>query len=312
MAGVNPDNASTLCDHIFWEQNQYNVKDSTKEGKIRVIVWLSAYFDHKKAYTEMSKQDIQAYLNSLRKAEEFDPTHKWISTYNGRQRIFSKFYRWLYNHKDESDSRKWITPPCMKGVRSLPRKEISPYEAGDMWTGEDHSTFLKYCPSRRDKAFHAMMADASARPGEILKLKVGDIRMKLASDGVRQYAEVLVNGKTGQRTLALINSIPYVKDWLIEHPAGNNPQAWLIVSQSRKNSQSRLNRDSLLKKYQDQYKKKFFPRLLEGESVPERDKSHIRNLLTKPWNLYVFRHSALTEKSSPKGAYDVQPRWLDS
>jgi len=28
----------------------------------------------------------------------------------------------------------------------------------------------------------------------------------------RQYAEVLVNGKTGSRTVPLINSIPYLKE----------------------------------------------------------------------------------------------------
>ena len=32
-------------------------------------------------------------------------------------------------------------------------------------------------------------------------------------------------------------------------------------------------------------------------AIPEYDKSLIRNILTKPWNLYVYRHSALTEKS---------------
>ena len=32
-------------------------------------------------------------------------------------------------------------------------------------------------------------------------------------------------------------------------------------------------------------------------AIPEYDKSLIRNMLTKPWNLYVYRHSALTEKS---------------
>ena len=37
--------------------------------------------------------------------------------------------------------------------------------------------------------------------------------------------------------------------------------------------------------------------MLEDETIPEPDKSLIRNMLTKPWNLYVFRHSALTEKS---------------
>jgi hypothetical protein len=49
--------------------------------------------------------------------------------------------------------------------------------------------------------------------------------------------------------------------------------------------------------YKYYYKSRYFPRLVEDETVPQADKAIIRNLLTKPWNLYVFRHSALTEKS---------------
>jgi hypothetical protein len=32
--------------------------------------------------------------------------------------------------------------------------------------------------------------------------------------------------------------------------------------------------------------------------VPEVDKAHIRSLLTKPFNMYILRHSGLTEKST--------------
>lgn len=45
------------------------------------------------------------------------------------------------------------------------------------------------------------------------------------------------------------------------------------------------------------YRKRYFSKLLNDDSIHEVDKSFIRNMLTKPWNLYVFRHSALTEKS---------------
>lgn len=40
-----------------------------------------------------------------------------------------------------------------------------------------------------------------------------------------------------------------------------------------------------------------FPKLLKDSSIPEADKSYIRNLLTKPWTPYIQRHSALTSKS---------------
>ena len=35
-------------------------------------------------------------------------------------------------------------------------------------------------------------------------------------------AEVLVNGKTGSRHIPLIQSIPYIKDWLSDHPIPTN------------------------------------------------------------------------------------------
>jgi hypothetical protein len=43
---------------------------------------------------------------------------------------------------------------------------------------------------------------------------------------LRQYAEVLVNGKTGSRHIPLINSLPYIKDYLDhEHPHPSNSNA---------------------------------------------------------------------------------------
>lgn len=47
----------------------------------------------------------------------------------------------------------------------------------------------------------------------------------------------------------------------------------------------------------DDYKKQSFPKLLENPNVPPEDKQKIIELLKKPWNPYIRRHSSLTEKS---------------
>lgn len=292
--GESSENAEIICDYITAEQIEMNLKESTKEGKIKCLVWLSSFHDHK-SYHSMTKRDILNYLNRLRKLESIDPKHRWIGSYNARQMIFLKFFRWLYN-QEESDVRKRITPPCMQGVRRLPRQEKSPYKPSDLWTEEEHLIFLKYCPSKRDKAFHAMANDTSARPHELLNLRIKDIVFKRAENRI-QYAEVLVCGKTKSRTLPLISSIPYVKDWLQEHPLGSNPEAWLFISFSKLNKLGQLTRDGLLKKYADYYRNRYFQRLIGNPTVPERDRAYLRNLITKPWNLYIFRHSALTQKS---------------
>ena len=57
-----------------------------------------------------------------------------------------------------------------KGIRKLPRKEKTPYKPSDIWDAREHAIFLKYCPDKRDRCYHAMANDTSARPNEILNL----------------------------------------------------------------------------------------------------------------------------------------------
>ncbi|HET9805626.1 MAG TPA: hypothetical protein VFP49_01825, partial [Nitrososphaeraceae archaeon] len=52
------ENASIICDYIIAEQTEINIKDSTKEGKIKILVWLSNHFQDKKSYRNMIKHDI--------------------------------------------------------------------------------------------------------------------------------------------------------------------------------------------------------------------------------------------------------------
>ena len=184
-----PENANIICNYILTEITQINIKQSTKEGKIKVLVWLSNYLSGK-PFTKMTKQDILRYLDSLRKSISVDPSQKWVGSYNGRQMILSKFFKWLYN-SDESDSTKRITPPCMQGVKRLPRKEKTPYKYNDMWDLREHAVFLKYCPDKRDRCYHAMAVDMSARPHEILNLKINDVHFNVTENGT-QYAEVRI------------------------------------------------------------------------------------------------------------------------
>jgi integrase len=222
----------------------------------------------------MTKQDILKYLNSLRKSVSQDPSQRWIGSYNGRQMILLKFFKWLYN-SDESDQRSRITPPYMLGIRRLPRKEKTPYKHSDMWEETDHATFLKYCPNTRDRCYHAMVNDASARPHEILNIKIKDIKFTLTDNGI-QFAELFITeGKTGPRTVPLIDSLPYLKEWIAEHPSGTNQSSWLFISRANKSFGAKLTYAGMVYRYSYNYKKKYFPNLLKDNSIPDPDKALI-------------------------------------
>jgi integrase len=295
LALENPQNAGTLCQFLITEHTERNIKLSTRIAHIKIICWFNRFLNYKN-FHEITKDDVTSYLSSLRRSETDDTCHRWIGTYNTRQMVLSKFFRWLYNKK-EPNQDKWVTPTCMQGVKLLPRKERSSYKPSDIWTNEEHAIFLKYCPEKRDRCYHSMANDTSARPHELLALRIKDIKFKISSNGTH-YAEVhLVESKTKPRTIPLIFSIPYVKDWIDSHPMGGNPDALLFPSLADSNYGQRLTENSLYKQYTRKYQKRYFPKLLKDPSIPEADKAYIKNLLTKPWNPYVQRHSALTAKS---------------
>jgi integrase len=278
MAEANPENCDIVCDYIFAELTERNIADSTREWRIKVLTWLSKFFQHKKSFKSLSKQDILQYLNTLRKPVSTDPDQRWVGTYNNRVLVFNKFFRWLYN-PDEPDFRNRKTPPS------------------DMWAAAEHDLFLRFCPQKRDKCYHAMARDTSARPHELLKLRIGDLHFKKEPSTGKQYAEVVVSGKTKTRTLPLIDSLPYIKEWMLVHPLSGNPDTPLFISLSDRNKCKQLSPVALLEQYNYRYKGDFFPKLLVDASVGLKDKETIRGMLTKPWNPYVQRHSALTEKA---------------
>jgi hypothetical protein len=134
----------------------------------------------------------------------------------------------------------------------------------------------------------------SARPHEILNLKIKDIVFKNVGD--KQFAEVLVNGKTGNRHLPLIDSLPYIKQWLDKHPFRHNREAYFICSLGHRTYGKQLKIRGLQFMY-EHYKEQYFPNQLQNPILSSQEKQYIQELLRKPWNPYIRRHSSLTQKS---------------
>jgi integrase len=286
------DDIRTIVDFILSMKTETNLSDSHKISYINCLCSLSKFHGKIKTLREMSRDDVLHFLDSFRKSENADSLHKWIGTYNLYRALLIYFFKWLYFSALEPAKRP--KPPVIENIPQLKRKEQSIYKPSHIWSSEDDALFLKYCPNKRDRCYHAITRDSSCRPHEILKLKIKDLSFK--TSGNFQYAEVLVNGKTGIRHIPLISSIPYVKDWLNEHPQADNPNAPLICGFGR--SLGRRLRPNTLNKVYVRYKKGLFSKLSVDPNVPLDDKQKIKELLKKPWNPYIRRHSALTEKST--------------
>lgn len=222
---ITKSNHQLINEYLEAMKIEINLSHNYKSITLSALTKLSQ-FHNDKAYVKITNNDIIAHLNFLRKSESIDPLHRWIGTYNLHLAILSRFFKWLYN--PEVGPKKRPKPVVVQNIPLLRRKEVSIYKPTDLWTVADDLIFLKWCPSVRDRCYHATSRDLSARPHEILGLKIKDIIFKAA--GNNQYTEVLVNGKTGTRHLPLIESLPYVKEWLEQHPQRSNPNAYFICS----------------------------------------------------------------------------------
>src|SRR6476646_8327262 len=297
---LSKENAMTVCDYIIVMKREINPRYNYVRYTIQFLSELPRTVGLDKKFIDMTRDDLLSYLDKSRKPENEDPLHKWIGSYNIRCIILFRFFKWLYypnitNPKKRSElSSQENRPECIMGIPQFRRKEISCYKPSDLWTREDDLLFLKWVTNKRDRCYHTMARDLSARPHEILNLKIKDVVFKSA--GNRHYAEVLVNGKTGSRHIPLIQSIPYIKDWLSNHPSRNNPNSPLFIGLGRNSMGRQLNINGLNHIYRN-YKEEFFPKLLEDNTVSSEDKEKIKSILAKPFNPYIRRHSALTEKS---------------
>ena len=92
-----------------------------------------------------------------------------------------------------------------------------------------------------------------------IQTKVKDIKFSITDEGIH-YAEAkrLHKAKPDQ-TVPLIDSLPYLKEWLEEHPMGNVPDSYIFISQGN-NHVSKLTLDGLSSHY-DYYKTRVFSKV---------------------------------------------------
>jgi len=96
----------------------------------------------------------------------------------------------------------------------LRNKIVSPVEFQQLLNSSNHP---------RLRAFLVTAAESGARPEELCQTRIRDLQFH------ERYAQIIVNGKTGERTIPLIRSITYLRAWLQVHPDKHNPDAPLFA-----------------------------------------------------------------------------------
>ena len=75
--------------------------------------------------------------------------------------------------------------------------------------------------NRRDKALIAVSHELGPRGGENHEVLIGQVND--ADHGI----QIILDGKQGEHSVTLINSVPYLQQWLSEHPGRDDDDAYL-------------------------------------------------------------------------------------
>jgi site-specific recombinase XerD len=201
-------------------------------------------FVAEKRRNELSEQTLRMYVGLISEFEEQfnkpfrDITEEDVNTFIDRKSGYSKkgtmattkmvikaFYKWLFDLRDSY-------PPCVakleiNGWKHNGNGDAVHLEAKDILTKGDVATLIKCGKDVREEAMVSVIYESGCRVGEFVNMHVND----LVDD--KHGCKVTLTGKTGSRTILLIESLPYLTQWLEHHPLKEQKDAPLWVNTDR-------------------------------------------------------------------------------
>lgn len=154
-------------------------------------------------------EDIVAHINAEKNGSP--ETNKDYRT------AFRTFGDILTEGDDPPDSIDWVPGGYPSNYDPAPQPE-------KMYRWEEHVVpMLEACHNSRDRALIALAWDVGPRPGELF-----DLTLDRFSDHKYGMKVTLYQGKQGTRSPILVPSVPYVQQWLEDHPApeGSDAPLW--------------------------------------------------------------------------------------
>lgn len=148
------------------------------------------------------------------------------------KRDVEKIFFWLKNMDYSPDTKQDYWSILKKIITWLnPRFNLKEYKMNlrlnrrlpeDILTEEEARKLCESGLSIRDRAIVSILYEAGIRAGELINLRVKDIVFDNFG------AVLLVNGKTGQRRVRIVKSVPIISTYLLEHRFKEDPLAPLF------------------------------------------------------------------------------------
>ncbi len=160
-------------------------------------------------YMQIGKRDLERWIVYLESKYSKGTVNLFKAT-------IKQFFKWLLI--DDDDSKEY--PSVVKWIKLV--KDKANY-GKRVLSKEDVLKMMNIADTPRDRAIVHVMYESGCRAGEILGLRIKDIAFD-------QYGAVIrVNGKTGDRRVRLIESVPDLRLYMDMHPSMTDSECavWL-------------------------------------------------------------------------------------
>jgi integrase len=155
------------------------------------------------------------------------------STINAYKIKIRPFFKFLHNKEEYKRGvkiqKKLPDPPCTEWITI--NRESSEIPADYIPKDKDIKKMLQVCDNPRDSSLIATLYDAGLRLQEIINLNINNVSMG------KHGGEIILpkrgkNQKTGTRRIFIVTAIPYLKNFINNHPFSNYPNAPLFHSRN--------------------------------------------------------------------------------
>ncbi|MDO8647892.1 MAG: site-specific integrase, partial [Candidatus Diapherotrites archaeon] len=211
------------CKAVLAFNNEYISRGVTAGARIHYLRFFEAFCSFcKKPFSQVSKQDILDFVRYVVEEGKSKNSGKPLSKSTIRhyktamKYFFVKFYE--NNKTVERDARG--IPLMVSWIKREKRDEVLK-RPEDMLTQAQVKSLIEACDNPRDKAMISVLYEGALRASELLDMTNDSVKLD------KYGAIISVKGKTGQRTIRLINSVPDLTIWLNCHPLKNEESFYL-------------------------------------------------------------------------------------
>ncbi len=124
------------------------------------------------------------------------------------------FYKWLNGGERYPECVEWIKTTEKRSNNKLPE---------ELLTEEEVKRMISAAWSPRDRAVISLLWESGCRVGELLTMRIKNVSFE------ENLTRITVLGKTGARRVPLLDSTPYLAEWLENHPFNEDSDAFLWV-----------------------------------------------------------------------------------